>query len=191
MPPWGVPPSPAATVRYFENIATATSLPVLAYNNPAVTVDMDKETMFGVAQIDGVEYVKESLRDWEKLAWLFEQVHHAGHATVFATMDVLLWTLQTAGSGIITPAPLTDPAMEIYEAYQAGELERAAERQRVFSDFPPAPADVGLTPVCKAATELAGVDVGPPRPPYDALEAEGRAAVGAWMDSTGIPREES
>jgi 4-hydroxy-tetrahydrodipicolinate synthase len=188
MPPWGVSPSPSAIVRYYEDIAAGTDLPILAYNNPSVTVDMSKETMLDVARIDGVEYVKESLRDWQKLAWLFERVHHEGHATVFSTMDVLLPTLQTAGSGVITPAPLTVPSMEIYEAHEAGDVERAVEVQRTFGTFPPEEADIGLLPVCKAATQLAGVDVGPPRRPYDAVDEAGRDAIDAWLDDVGVPR---
>lgn len=190
MPPWGVVPSQTAILRYYSDIAAETELPILAYNNPSVTVDMSKETMLEIAQIDGVEYIKESLRDWQKLAWLFERVHHAGHATVFATMDVLLPTLQTADSGIVTPAPLTVPSMEIYEAYQEGDIDRAIEVQRTFGDFPPEEADIGLTPVCKAATVLAGIDVGPPRRPYDALDEAGRKAVSDWMDEVGVPRRD-
>lgn len=188
MPPWGLTPSDDAIVRYYEAIAEETDLPILAYNNPSVTVDMSRETMLRVAEVDGVEYIKESLRDWQKLAWLFERIHHEGHAEVFATMDVLLPTLQTAGSGVITPAPLTVPSMEIYEAYEEGDLERAVALQRTFGDFPPEEADIGLTSVCKAATQLAGVDVGPPRRPYDAVDEAGREAIDAWMDERDIPR---
>lgn len=188
MPPWGLTPSQRAIVRYYDDIASETDLPILAYNNPSVTVDMPRETMLEVAKIDGVEYIKESLRDWQKLAWLFERVHHEGHADVFATMDVLLPTLQTAGSGVITPAPLTVPSMEIYEAYEDGDVGRAVELQRTFGDFPPEEADIGLTPVCKAATQLAGVEVGPPRRPYDAVDDAGREAIDAWMDERGVPR---
>lgn len=189
MPPWGVAPSQSAIIRYYETIAAETELPILAYNNPSVTVDMSKETMLDVAKIDGVEYVKESLRDWQKLAWLFERIHHEGHADVFATMDVLLPTLQTVGTGVVTPAPLTVPSMRIYDAYEAGDIDRAIEIQRTFGDFPPEEADVGLTPVCKAATQLAGVDVGPPRRPYDGLDETGREAIDAWMDDVGVPRQ--
>lgn len=188
MPPWGVAPSSSAIRRYYEDIAAETDLPILAYNNPSVTVDMSRETMLDVAQIDGVEYVKESLRDWQKLAWLFERVHHEGHADVFATMDVLVPTLQTVGTGVVTPAPLTVPSMEIYEAYESGDTERAIQVQRTFGDFPPEAADIGLTPVCKAATQLAGVDVGPPRRPYDAVDQAGRDAIDEWMDAVDVPR---
>lgn len=188
MPPWGVPPSQGAIVRYFETIAGETDLPILVYNNPTVTVDMPTETMAEVARLDGVAYVKESSRDWAKVSWLLEHVHHAGHADVLATMDVLLPTLQAGGAGIITPAPLSVPSMAIYEAFERGDLEAAAETQRVFGRFPPEEVDTGLIGVCKAATRIAGVDVGPPRPPYDRLDDAGRSAIDEWMDEVGVPR---
>jgi 4-hydroxy-tetrahydrodipicolinate synthase len=189
MPPWGVSPSPDAILRYYQGIDAATDLPILMYNNPAVTVDMTKETMARVAEaVDGVEYVKESDRDWQKLAWLFERIHHAGHADVLATMDVLLPTLQAVNTGVITPAPLTVPSMQVYEAMAEGDLEAAMDAQRAFGDFPPDAVKTGLTGVCKAMTQLAGVEVGPPRAPYDEVDAAGRAALETWMDEVGVPR---
>lgn len=189
MPPWGVAPSDDAILRYYENIDAETDLPILLYNNPGVTVDMSRELMERIAaSVDGVEFVKESSRDYEKLGWLFERIHHAGQAEVFATMDVLLPTLQTVGTGVITPAPLSKPSMDVYRAYEDGDLERALAAQRTFGDFPPDEADGGLTPVCKAGTEIAGVPVGPPRAPYSGLSAEGRTAVEEWMDDVGVPR---
>lgn len=189
MPPWGVEPTPDGVVRYLEGIDAATDLPILLYNNPGVTIDLSKETMARIArEVPGVEYVKESSRDWQKLAWLFERIHHEDQATVFATMDVLLATLQTAGTGVVTPAPLSVPSMEIYEAFQVGDVDRAVELQRTFGDFPPADVQSGLTAVCKAATEIAGVPVGSPRAPYGAVSAEGRTAIEMWMDDVGVPR---
>lgn len=189
MPPWGVAPSDDAIRRYYERIDDATDLPILLYNNPSVTVDMSRELMGDIAaSVEGVEYVKESSRDYQKLGWLFERIHHAGHAEVFATMDVLLPTLQTVGTGIVTPAPLSKPSMDVYEAVEEGDLESALAAQRTFGDFPPEEAEGGLTPVCKAATEIAGVPVGRPRAPYSGLSAEGRAAIEAWMDDVGVPR---
>ena len=189
MPPWGVEPSDTEIIQYFEHIDAETDLPILMYNNPAVTVDMSRGVMETIAtEIDGIEYVKESSRDWAKLAWLFERIHHAGVADVFATMDVLLPTLQTVGTGVITPAPLSKPSMDIYEAFEQGDMERAIATQRTFGDFPPDAAEGGLIPICKAATEAAGVSVGPPRAPYSPLSEEGRRAVEEWMEAVDIPR---
>lgn len=189
MPPWGVSPSDEAILRYYENIDAETDLPILLYNNPSVTVNMSKELMARVAaEVDGVDYVKESSRDYQKLAWLFERVHKGSDTEVFTTMDVLLPTLQTIGTGVITPAPLSKPSMEVYEAFENGDFESALTAQRTFGDFPPEEAESGLTPVCKASTEIAGVSVGKPREPYAGLSEEGRTAIENWMDEVDIPR---
>jgi 4-hydroxy-tetrahydrodipicolinate synthase len=188
MPPWGLLPSQSAIVRYYTDIAAATELPILVYNNPAVTVDMDKETMLDVAKIDGVEYVKESSRDWQKVGWLIERIQHGCHADVFATMDVLLPTLQSGGKGAVVPAPASVTAMDIYDAHEAGEIGEAIAAQRTFGTFPPDEVDTGLTAVCKAGHQLAGVDVGQPRPPYSQVSEAGRDAIDAWLDEAGVPR---
>lgn len=189
MPPWGVAPSDDAILRYYENIDAETDLPILMYNNPSVTVDMSRELMGEIAAtIDGVEYVKESSRNYKKLAWLFERVHQAGNAEVFATMDVLLPTLQTVGTGAIVPAPISKPSVDVYQAFEDGDLESALAAQRTFGDFPPDVVEGGLTPVCKAGTEIAGVPVGSPRAPYSGLSPAEHAAVEEWMDEVGVPR---
>lgn len=189
MPPWGVPPSEEAILRYYENIDAETDLPILLYNNPSVTVNMSKELMARVATaVDGVEYVKESSRDYRKLAWLFEHVHETGDVELFTTMDVLLPTLLTVGTGVITPAPLSKPSMEVYEAVENGDSESALTAQRTFGEFPPQEVDGGLTPTCKASAEIAGVPVGKPREPYTGLSEEERTAIERWMDEVDIPR---
>lgn len=187
MPPWGVVPDEDAILEFFAGIGERTDLPILLYNNPRVSIDMERETMLRVAkEVDTVKYVKESSREYRKLAWLFERIHHEGYAEVFGTMDVFLPTVLTVGTGAIVPAPLSIPTMRIYDALQDGDVERALESQRVFGDFPPSAVEGNLTAVCKAATEIAGVPVGPPRSPYQGVTDEGRRAIKAWMDSSDI-----
>jgi 4-hydroxy-tetrahydrodipicolinate synthase len=187
MPPWGLDPDRETVIAYYEAIADATDLPLLLYNNPTVTVNLARETMRDIARLDGVAYVKETSRNWKKLAWLVEHVDEAGHADVFGTMDVLLPTLQAGGAGAVIPVPANAPAMRIYEAYEAGDLEAAAEAQRTFAHFPPEEAATGLTPVAKAAAELSGVPVGPPRPPYHPVSDDTRDAIDAWLDRENVP----
>jgi 4-hydroxy-tetrahydrodipicolinate synthase len=130
---------------------------------------MLKETMIKVAEINGVEYVKETSRNWNELGWLLERIYHASQADVFATMDVLLATFQTDVMEAVIPAPSTLPAMKINESFETSNLDAAIEAQRSFGTFSLDEVEAGSTAVCKAATELSGVDVGPPRAPYDAV----------------------
>ncbi|WP_096389751.1 dihydrodipicolinate synthase family protein [Halopenitus persicus] len=187
MPPWGLPPSDAAIERYYESISEATDLPILLYNNPSVTVDLSTETMRRIARYENVEYIKETSRNWKKIAWLIENIDNAGLASVFGTMDVLLPVLAAGGQGAVIPAPASSPAMRVYEAFKNEELEAATEAQRSFVDFPPAEVDVGLMSAVKAATNLSGVPIGTPRPPYSPVSDEGCAAIERWLAREKIP----
>lgn len=187
MPPWGLAPDDDAVVSYYESIVESTDLPVLLYNNPTVTVDLSPETMRRIARLDNVAYVKETSRNWKKLAWLIENVDNAGLASVFGTMDVLLPVMEAGGHGAVIPAPASTPAMRVYEAFQNGDRETAVEAQRAFVDFPPAEVNTGLMPAVKAATNLSGVPLGPPRPPYRQVSEEGRTAIQQWLTREDIP----
>ncbi|MHB9287941.1 dihydrodipicolinate synthase family protein [Halobacteriales archaeon Cl-PHB] len=187
MPPWGSPPTESTIRRYFGAIVEETDLPLLVYNNPGHAGDMRRELIRDIASLDGVEYVKETSRDWRKLSWLIERVHHEGHARVFSTMDVLLATLQAGGAGSVIPAPASAPAMEIHDAHEAGDVATAVETQRAFATFPPDEASGGLTAAVKALTVDRGVDVGPPRPPADSVGDADLVALREWADETGIP----
>ena len=182
MPPWGDVPSDDSIIRYYEYIAQETNLPVAVYNNPTLSVDMSKETMHRVAQIDGVTHMKESRRDWQKIRWLIENVQLAGHTNIHTTMDVFIQTLQAGGSGAFIPAPATAPAMAAWNAFQRGDIDNAIEHQRPFVSFPPEETN-GFIPACKAAAAVCGYEIGDPRPPFDPVEPNGRDAVNDWLNS--------
>ena len=179
MPPWGVPPSRETTMRYFEHVSATVDLPVVLYNNPTVSIDLSKELMADIMALDGLTYVKESSRDWRKLAWLLEEVHDPGETHVFTTLDVLVQTLQMGGVGATMPPPVTVPAREIITAFEAGDTERALAVQRHLSRFPP--GGVRLNAACKAAMKIAGCDIGSVRPPYPDVPSDVYDQIGEWM----------
>lgn len=187
MPPWGLAPGDDTVVSYYESIVDSTDLPVLLYNNPSVTVDLSPETIRRIARLENVAYVKETSRNWKKLAWLIEHVDDAGLASVFGTMDVLLPVLEAGGHGAVIPAPASAPAMQVYEAFRNGDRDVALETQSTFVDFPPAEVNTDLMPAVKAATNLSGVPLGPPRPPYQQVSEEGQTAIQQWLEREDIP----
>lgn len=184
MPPWGVPPTDDTTKAYFEHVNATTDVPIVLYNNPTTTFDLPKELMADIMALDGVVYVKESSRNWKKLAWLLDEVHEPGKKHVFTTLDVLYQTLQMGGVGATMPPPVTAPAREIIEAFEAGDTERALHVQRHLSKFPPGGAR--LNAACKAAMEIAGCDIGGIRPPYPDVSDEVYAQIEDWMQDVQI-----
>lgn len=190
-PPWGISPSTETVKRYYRDLSSTTELPLLLYNNPTVTVDLPKEVMAQIAKFDGVQYVKETSRNFQKISWLLEHVDRKGHADVFGTYDVLLSLLQAGGSGAVVPTPATVPAVKVVNAFQNNDLESAITHQRVFTHFPPEEVQgEGLMPVMKAGAEIAGVQVGTPRNPYDeqVLASDEKEALESWMKKHDVPR---
>jgi 4-hydroxy-tetrahydrodipicolinate synthase len=184
MPPWGVPPSDETVLAYYERVTAIADVPIVLYNNPTTTFDLDRELMAEIMAIDGVAYAKESSRNWRKLAWLLDEVHEPGEKHVFTTLDVLYQTLQMGGVGATMPPPVTAPAREIIDAYEAGDTDRALAVQRHLSKFPPGGAR--LNAACKAAMEIAGCDVGGIRPPYPDVSDEVYAQIEDWMADVEI-----
>jgi 4-hydroxy-tetrahydrodipicolinate synthase len=184
MPPWGVPPSDDTVLAYYERVTEITDVPVVLYNNPTTTFDLDRELMAEIMALDGVAYAKESSRNWRKLAWLLDEVHDPGEKHVFTTLDVLYQTLQMGGVGATMPPPVTKPAQEIIDAYEAGDTERALAVQRHLSTFPPGGAR--LNAACKAAMEIAGCDIGGIRPPYPDVDDVVYAQIEDWMADVEI-----
>lgn len=175
----GVPPTEETTLAYYEHVSETTDVPVVLYNNPTTTFDLPKELMAEIMALPGVDYAKESSRNWRKLAWLLAEVNEPGERHVFTTLDVLYQTLQMGGVGATMPPPVTAPAREIIEAHEAGEPERALSVQRHLSKFPPGGAR--LNAACKAAMAVAGCDVGGVRPPYPDVTDEVHAEIADWM----------
>ncbi|MFB6097061.1 MAG: dihydrodipicolinate synthase family protein [Haloferacaceae archaeon] len=184
MPPWGIQPSRETTMAYYEHVTERTDVPVVLYNNPTTTFDLPKEWMADIMALEGVAYAKESSRNWRKLAWLLDEVHEPGEKHVLTTLDVLYQTLQMGGVGATMPPPVTAPAREIIDAYEAGDTERALAVQRHLSKFPPGGAR--LNAACKAAMEIAGCDVGGIRPPYPDVTDEVYAQIEDWMEDVEV-----
>jgi len=185
MPPWGIPPDEATTIAYYEHVTETTDVPIFLYNNPTVTFDLSKELMADIMDLAGMTYVKESSRNWKKLAWLLEEANEPGEAHVFTTLDVLFQTLQMGGVGATMPPPVTAPAREIVDAYEAGDADRALSVQRHLSKFPP--GDARLNAACKAAMAVANCDIGAVRPPYPGVSDDEREKIEDWMADVTVP----
>jgi 4-hydroxy-tetrahydrodipicolinate synthase len=176
-------PNPAGIQAHFESIAAAVpGFPLIAYNIPSrVVVNVPPEQLAEIARIEGVVAVKqannEDLRPIEGLDIL------AGNDEIF------LKTLEIGGAGgILVSSHLVGPRMrEIWDAMEAGELERARE---IDAGLREVYAAMGVTtnpiPV-KAALEMLGlIPSGALRLPLVPADSEQRATVRAALESVGL-----
>ena len=184
--PWGGEPSHDELVAYMGAIVERSPLPIVAYQNPASGADPAIPTYVAIAKLDGVVAFKESSRNIAKLTRLIEEVDRAGHAAYLTTMQPMLITLVMGGSGATMPPPGTRIAAHVRDAFDAGDLDRAAAWARLFSYFPGVWGRFGLAATMKAALRHAGVDLGGPRAPFQGLPPDADAHLGRFIAGCGI-----
>jgi len=169
---------------HFEAIAAAVpDLPLIAYNIPSrVVVNVPPADLAELAEIDSVVAVKQANND--------ELGPIAGLDVLAGNDEIFLRTLELGlAGGILVASNLVGEEMRaIWDAVQAGDLERARE------------IDAGLKPLydvlgivtnpipLKAALEMAGlIPAGGLRLPLVEVDSEQRAAVRAALDAIGVP----
>jgi 4-hydroxy-tetrahydrodipicolinate synthase len=177
-------PNPAGILAHFEAIAAAVpELPLIAYNIPSrVVVNVPPADLARLAQIDSVVGLKQANNDDLQLI--------DGLAVLAGNDDSFLRTLEIGGAGgILVASQVVGPKMrEIWDAAQAGDLERAREIDTSLRPLYEALA-VTTNPIpVKAALEMAGLI------PTDALRLplvpadEGqREVIRAALDTVGVP----
>ncbi|HEX3172904.1 MAG TPA: 4-hydroxy-tetrahydrodipicolinate synthase [Solirubrobacterales bacterium] len=169
---------------HFEAIAAAVpGLPLIAYNIPSrVIVNVPPEDLAELAQIDSVVAVKQANN--EELGPI------EGLGVLAGNDDIFLRTLELglAGGILVASHLVGDRMREMWDAAQAGDLDRARE------------IDAGLRPLyevmsittnpipLKAALEMTGlIPDGGLRLPMVPVNAAQRTAVCEALDAVGIP----
>ena len=183
---WGGQPTIAELMEYYNEIASASPLPVVVYHNPGPGADPPIETFVKLSDLYNVQYFKESSRDITKISRLVEQVELAGKGHYFTTMQPLLATLMMGGSGATMPPPGTRIGAQVVRAYRDGDLDRARYWQRFFSLFPGKWAAYGLPPVMKSAMRHFGINLGDPARPYSPVTPRDHAQIGQFLRQIGI-----
>jgi 4-hydroxy-tetrahydrodipicolinate synthase len=185
-------PDEAGTLRYFDEIGQAVELPIVLYN--VVPWNMiEVPTIMKMADHGRVVAVKQSGGDILKLADLVERVHATGsNLRVMSAIDALLFpTFLMGAHGTIgfTASVLPRLTLALWDACQSGEVERARELHERMLPV------VLLWQACttdqesamKAAIEVQGRQVGPPRSPALPVTGDLRARIEQVVEASGEP----
>jgi 4-hydroxy-tetrahydrodipicolinate synthase len=183
-------PTPAGIVSHFQAVHDATSLPILLYNNPGRTgIDMDLALQEELAALPRVVGVKECRRE---MAIVSEQIRRArpGFAVLSGEDDLALATFVLGGAGAILTGGNILPGcfLDIYHLVQRGEVAKAVELHHqmmplilgIYTRNHPYPL--------KEAMALAGMPVGPARPPLAPMDEAQRERVRAALRDLGLLR---
>lgn len=165
--PYLIKPTEDELFSYYKAICEATRLPVLPYNNPAVTgVSITPRLMHRLAALPNIQGVKDSCGDFATTLE-FLRIDKPGFAVLAGRDNLILPTLMQGGKGAISSVASACPelALGIYRAYIAGDLAEAARQQACFAKLRSL-FSLGTFPtVVKAALKLRGFDPGSPRAP--------------------------
>jgi 4-hydroxy-tetrahydrodipicolinate synthase len=169
-------PSALGLKRHYEAVASATDKPTLLYNIPARTgTNMSPELLADLAQIDGIEGVKQSNSD---------ELQPIEGLDVYAGDDAnFLRNLEMAGAGVISVA-----------SHIVGEeLRRMVDEPEQRAEIDASLRDVYETlfltsnPTCtKAALNLLGFDAGGLRLPLVPATTDETAAVREMLERHGL-----
>jgi 4-hydroxy-tetrahydrodipicolinate synthase len=177
-------PNPAGILAHFEAIAAAVpELPLIAYNIPSrVVVNVPPADLARLAQIDNVVALKQANNDELQLI--------DGLAVLAGNDDSFLRTLEIGGAGgILVASQVVGPQIrEIWDAAQAGDLDRARE---IDSGLRPLYEALAVTtnPIpIKAALEMAGlIPTDTLRLPLVPADEDQRKVIRAALDGVGVP----
>jgi 4-hydroxy-tetrahydrodipicolinate synthase len=185
--PFFIHPTEAELYDHYAAIAEATSLPVLLYNNPGRTgVKLSASFVARLGEHPNIAGIKDSSGD---LTLTIEMVRGTDDDfTVLMGRDSLIFAgLQHGIKGAIAATANVAPTLvvEIYEAFQEGDLARALAAQEKLLPLRTA-FGLGTFPVVvKDAMNMIGVPAGPARRPLRSLTGEARDKLRQVLEQVG------
>jgi 4-hydroxy-tetrahydrodipicolinate synthase len=169
-------PSRRGIIRHYEEVNRATDRPVILYNIPQRTgSDLPNDLLAELAQLDHVEAVKQA--NAANLTKVDGLQIYAGNDDMFA--DVL--DMGEPG-GVLVAAHLFGNELRRMVDEPEHRREIDASLQDVYRDLAVAP----LACSTKAALNLIGLAVGPPRLPYVELDEQELGVVRRMLERHGL-----
>jgi 4-hydroxy-tetrahydrodipicolinate synthase len=185
IPPFYSVPTEDELYVHYRTIADGIGIPVMVYNNPATAnVDLQPHLIARLATIEGCRYVKESTLDPTRVRDIIALCGE--RMTVFA--GVLGYESAWLGAaGWVAVCSNVAPRLssEMFRAAVAGERDRALGLYRRLAPLLPWVGGPRYVSGTKAALEIAGMSMGPPRPPRLPLPQGDWPALRAVLDAMG------
>lgn len=179
-PPLVVKPTQEEMENYFREAAAAISIDLVIYNNPGrIAARASAETIVRLSEVPNITALKDSGRLMEETTEIVNRV--GDRLTVLSGEgDLFLATLAIgAAGGILTIANIAPRIhVELYEAFQQGNLELARELNGQLLAFGKVLGREGkYHSAIKAAMRQIGIPVGLPRPPLTDVSPETQARI--------------
>jgi 4-hydroxy-tetrahydrodipicolinate synthase len=173
--PMFISPTQDELYRHYVAIADATTLPVLLYNNPGRTgVHLSADLVGRLAEHPNIAGVTDSSGDLSFTLDYLRQTDRNRFAVLMGRDTLIYAGLLHGAVGAIAATANVAPALvvAIYEAFIAGDLDRALAAQNALAPLRQAFALGTFPGVIKYALTLLGIPAGPARGPVSALSSE-------------------
>ena len=189
VPPFFYGPSDEAVVEHYRVVAAAADLPFFVYNLPSatgveITPDLMRKIQDGVPQLSGLKHsalTVSYVRDFADM----------GLNCLIGNSYLMLPALTIGATGCVDGPPNVAPELwiDIWEAYNDGDLKRAEAAQERASHVTDLVREVGLHNATKELlSERLGIDCGAPRPPGLSLTPDQRTSLLERAAELGLTR---
>jgi 4-hydroxy-tetrahydrodipicolinate synthase len=179
-------PGPRGTYAYYEEIGRSVGLPIVIYNVvPWNTIA--PETLLWLSEIPEVIAVKQSGGDIHKLAELLRS--NRGRLQVLTAVDDLLYPSFALGAQGAIAAVLTivpDLAVALWDAVQHGDHATGVQLHERILPVWTVVNQPDMSARVKAAVDLRGRRVGPPRKPLLPVSDQVRAEIATALEAAGV-----
>jgi len=167
--------------KHFELVADSTTLPVILYNIPLFATPISGDVVERLSRRANVVGMKDSSGNMVELMHYMDKVRRTGSAMNFLVgrEEILAPALTVGACGCMTASAgiIPEIMVGIWDAYQAGDYEKANRIQRAMLPLIramfAAPFPVGF----KTALEMRGFAMGPCKQPLASNEQENLRAV--------------
>lgn len=177
--------SQEALITYYSRVADAAPVPLLLYSMPPLTgVTIEPETVARLSEHPNIVGVKDSSND---VAGFSETVRMCpgDFAVMTGNGTVLLDALRAGATGAILAVGCVVPeiCVEIFRAFEAGDLERASMLQSKLTPLAAAVTTRFGIGGLKAALDLAGYRGGSVRAPLQPPDETARAEIAMLLEA--------
>ena len=173
--------------NYYKEIAAQVKIPLMLYYTPAANTVLDTNLFLRLLELDNVNSVKWTMKDYYKLIDLITV--SKGRMTVINGPDEMLLCGLSAGcaGGIGTTYNIMLPLYKkIYELYNKGEMKEALEFQKRADKVVGVLIKYGVISATKAALEMMGFEVGNATFPMKRFTLEQKKQIMAELQAAGF-----
>ena len=177
-------------VAHFSAVARATRLPIMIYNNPtAYRVSVGIDALERLADLPNIVAVKESSPDTRRFTDLIN-VFGDRFVLMAGLDDVALEGLMLGAEGWISglTSAFPEESVALYDAFVAGDMDRALEIYRWFMPLLHLDAEHDLVQSIKLSEQMMGRGSERVRPPRLPLSGARRAQVEAMVRTAAASR---